>query len=182
MATRRRPAEKSAEKNPPGAAPIGAALIGDLEVLAPERTVEAGGETLAVRELSFGEQLKHGQALSALSAALSAALLPGALAGTLSPEEETARVTVALTGEWQSLLVLMAISCGRDAAWIEALAGEEGERLMLAWWGANSSFFIRRLARELFAQKARQIRAQATTRTGGASSPRSSDTGTGNAT
>ncbi|MDR1936849.1 MAG: hypothetical protein LBS49_14975 [Candidatus Accumulibacter sp.] len=141
-----------------------------MEILFPDRQITLQGETITVRELNFGEQLRHGAALAAFAAAFT----PVALV----PEDEPTAALDALAAHWESMRPLVALACGRDAAWIEALAPEEGEVLLIVWWSVNQGFFIRRLARPVLFRVALS---QQGPPPGGGSLPRSSGTGIGEA-
>lgn len=134
----------------------------DLSILFPDRTIRIAGQSVTVRELRFAEQLEHHPLLMPLSAALEAAE-PTALVGP----ESVNRIYDLLADHWACVVALAAICCDRDEAWVRSLPPAEGENLLLAWWGVNSGFFIRRVWRpKLVAQASRQA--------GGSSSPPSS--------
>lgn len=124
----------------------------DLSVLFPDRTITLAGQSVTVRELRFAEQLQHHHLLAPLSAALEATE-PTALAGP----ESVNRIYDLLAGHWENVVALAAICCDRDEAWVRGLPPADGENLLLAWWGVNSGFFIRRVWRpKLVAQASRQ--------------------------
>ena len=49
------------------------------------------------------------------------------------------------------IALVVSASVGRTPEWFNGLSGEAGEALVLAWWGTNQGFFLRRLARSLLA-------------------------------
>jgi hypothetical protein len=112
----------------------------DSAILFPDIELEAGGEKITVRELRFGEQLKH----HALLVRLGEALKP-----TLSVAEDDALTIImdALSREMETVMQLVAICTGKSPSFIESLSGSDGEGLLMAWWAANHAFFIRRLLR-----------------------------------
>jgi hypothetical protein len=134
----------------------------DIDILAPDLEIEIKNEKVVVRELTFGEQLRHAQALADITEALRGLMKPGSV-------DDLGGVVDALEARGDSLTQLMAVSTGKDAAWIASLSGEAGETLMLTWWRANQHFFIRRLV----------LYPTAGTLNGAASSRRSSATATG---
>lgn len=119
----------------------------DLDVLAPDRQIVVGGETLTVRELRFGEQLAHHATLAALADALRPAVeSPGADGLTV--------ILDALARHADGIMPIVALSCGKSTEWVSALSGEEGEALLAAFWTANRGFFMRRLLRAAIMQQA----------------------------
>jgi hypothetical protein len=136
----------------------------DLSVLVPDVAIEIGGEKLTVRELRFGEQIRHAGALRAIAAAIE---------DDLRESADPVRLLDALAARGQDFLMLAGLACGKPAAWIEALSGEDGEALSIAFWQANQGFFLRRLV--VYPAAAAMAAAQA----GLASSPPSSATATG---
>jgi len=119
----------------------------DLEILFSDREIQVMGQTVTVRELRFSEQLHHHQLLAPLAAALVStdqALMTG--------PESVNRLYDLMAEHWEDVLSLMAICCDRDQAWVRSLPPADGENLMLAWWGVNSSFFIRRAWRPRLAE------------------------------
>ncbi|MDR1890106.1 MAG: hypothetical protein LBQ81_12140 [Zoogloeaceae bacterium] len=172
------PAARAALQNTPNdAAP---AEGGDLDILLPERDLEINGETVTVRELNFGEQLKYGQALAALAESLRPVLQEAGKTQESAPDTLTL-ILDALSLHAETVSTLVARCCDKDKKWLETLPGNAGENLLILWWSVNSSFFIRRLIvrpQQLKAEIARQTLAAALKRQsdGGASSARSSGT------
>jgi hypothetical protein len=151
-----------------GSGPTDGEKEDDLNVLAPDREITVGGETVMVREYSFGEQLRHG----ALLAELTEALRP-----VKSTDADFVNRLLNILVEHQArMLDAIALSIGRDRAWIEALSGVEGEALALTWWQVNQGFFVRRLM--VYPTLAASALSRAPVTAGGASSPPSSDTAT----
>ncbi|GHU11476.1 hypothetical protein FACS1894185_4770 [Betaproteobacteria bacterium] len=147
------------------ARPNSPAAARDLEVLAPQRVIEVGGEKITVRELTFGEQLRYGAVMNAFADAVSPLLS--------DPENEIRIVLDAVALHWDTLSELVALTVGRERDWIEGLPPADGELLMLAWWGANAGFFVRRVVTYPAMQKGAQAILG-----GAASSPPSSATAT----
>jgi hypothetical protein len=144
--------------------------LNDLDILAPGRELKIAGETLTVREFTFGEQMQHGAVLAELADALRPVLEPNAGGDPLTA------ILDALAAQAQSVTALIAASIDKPPEWVEALDGDAGEALAITWWTVNKGFFIRRLLRPL------QFQAALNSPTAGAaSSLPSSATATGNA-
>lgn len=137
----------------------------ELEVLFPDRPLTVGGCDLIVREISFEEQLRNNHLLAPLADAF-AAIPPHELSGPASIN----RVMDLLATHWEGVRQLVALSCGQTVEWVSSLRPEEGEELLLTWWVANQSFFIRRLWRPALLAQSRSA--------GGEYSPASSEPGT----
>jgi hypothetical protein len=135
----------------------------ELAVLVPDVEITVGGQKITVRELRFGEQVRHAGAL----AAIVAAMLPNQKDG------KGALFLDALPVCGKELFTLLAVATGQSEAWVEALSSEDGDQLLLAFWETNRRFFGRRLAVLLDAAEIAAALA------GAASSPPSSATDTG---
>ncbi|MNZ69191.1 hypothetical protein D3C78_874830 [compost metagenome] len=133
--------------------PASADVANELEILFPDREILVAGQTVTVRELRFAEQLKHHHLLAPLSAALEASE-PTELAGL----DSVNRIYDLLAAHEEPVVALVAISVGRDEAWVRALPAADGENLLLTWWGVNSGFFIRRVWRPKLVEQARRRR------------------------
>lgn len=149
--------------------PKGQAPDTSLEVMFPDRQLTVGGIEVTVRELTFGEQLRHNHLLAPLADALSA-IAPQQLEGP----DSVNFIFDALALYADALRELVAISCGQSVAWVDALSPGDGEALILSWWMVNSGFFVRRLWRPRLLAMA-QGRSQPA---GDESSPTSSAPGT----
>lgn len=111
----------------------------DLEILYPDQEIELGGERLVVREFRYREGLEAVALARPLFAGLRA--LIDSKPGEVAPEDLDA-----LIGEHREMwLTLVAKSCGRDLEWVAALPDGQAMALQMAFWGANSGFFTRRL-------------------------------------
>lgn len=121
----------------------------DLEVLAPEQTVTVAGEPVTVRELTFGETLRHAREVGALTTALRDVFRPG-----VDRAAQVALIDATMTRHPDAVLALVAAATGREPAWIEALPSAEGELLVWAWWQVHLGFFVRRLAPAVLHQQA----------------------------
>ncbi|MDR1424303.1 MAG: hypothetical protein LBI92_06860 [Azoarcus sp.] len=145
----------------------GGGTDGDLDVLVASQSIPIRGETVVVRELSFGEQLAHYTPLAALADALKPVFH--------APEEERLTLILdAIAAHQEAILPLAALVAGKTVEWLKDLSGAEGEALLLAFWGANQDFFVRRIQRpEVVALALALAR-----RDGAKSSPSSSTTDT----
>ena len=109
----------------------------DAEILFPDETLEIAGETIKVREFRYLEGLR--------AIALARPLLQG-LAELLEQGELDALALDGLIAEhFTAWIALMAISTGKDEAWIEGLRDRDGQTLSMTFWRVNSGFFMRRL-------------------------------------
>lgn len=140
----------------------------DLDVLHPERALTVGGRAVTVREYSFIEGLRIQQRVRPIVAGLEAAAEGGDVSMDVL-DELVARHT-------DDVLALVAQACDQPVEWVRGLSDEDGQALLLAWWGVCSRFFIRRLVMRRAWQAAQQpagatsTPASSTTATAGASS------------
>jgi hypothetical protein len=104
----------------------------DLSILVLDVVIAIDGDKITVRELTFGEQIRHAGALSIVTAALKSCL---------SGEDDPFRLLDALSAHEKEIFELVSAAAGKPVGWIEALGGEVGERLLLAFWEANKAFF-----------------------------------------
>lgn len=109
----------------------------DSEVLFPDREITIGDETIAVREFSYGEQLRYAARCRGLLAAIEQAFAADEAASVDDVIED-------FSDEWLSLL---ALATGKPRDWLVALTREQGDLLSTAMWGANRDFFLRTIAR-----------------------------------
>lgn len=107
-------------------------------VLMPEQHVDAGGETLTVRELSFAEGLRLGPMLRPLIEALDVVL-----ADTAARPEA---ILAAFEDQAEVVMAAVATVTGKGREWLDGLEDADGQALLLAFWQANMGFFVRRLA------------------------------------
>ena len=107
------------------------------QILHPDCSLEVGGEVITVREFNFGETLQLGPLLAELIGDMDAALGDG---GNLEGVLDT------LYRHPKALEQMLVLSTGKDADWVNGLKSADGERLVMAFWGANGPFFARRVA------------------------------------
>ena len=152
-----------------------------MEVLHPERFIELGGAKVMVREYGNVEWLRLLPVAEPLVAAIADMLA--------SPDEPTYEVVLtAIATHTDGLLPLILQAVDRDMAWLESLASDEVENLLMAWWGVNFRFFVQRAQNRQRVQRASAIlKDQAVAATtaasaGAPSTPPSSPTATATAT
>ncbi|MCA0240167.1 MAG: hypothetical protein LCI02_04850 [Proteobacteria bacterium] len=126
----------------------------ELEVLHPERVVTLrGGRRLMVREYAHVEWLRLLAPAEPLVASIAAALEQGR-----DPTYEEA--LACLAGNIDALAPLIAQACDLDLDDYAALPPDDGELVLMAWWGANGRFFVgRALNRVAVRRQERQARA-----------------------
>ncbi|MDR0234628.1 MAG: hypothetical protein LBI31_07520 [Zoogloeaceae bacterium] len=140
----------------------------DLAVLFPDVEAVINGEQVTIRELRFGEQIRHAAALARVYAAVKPVF--GDESGDIGA------IIDALAGCQDDIVTLTLASTGKDRAWFDALPAAQGEALLALFWSANRGFFLRRLL------DYPAMRLKAEIPAGAASSPPSSGTDTGQAT
>lgn len=119
--------------------------LDDLNVLAPDVTLELGGRSITVREYRF---------MQGLAVRVSAKPLIDDVEAFVADGEATdagIEDYVELLAKHAALVrTLMADSIeGADAAWIDTLNDVDGQLLLLTWWGVCGRFFVRVVAARL---------------------------------
>jgi len=111
----------------------------DPAVLFPDREIEIAGEKLTVREFRYREGLEMLAQARPFVTDLRA-LLTG-------PEEnlDAEAFDALIANHLDTWLMLVARSCGRDAAWVARLPDKDGMTLQNTFWEVNAPFFMRRL-------------------------------------
>jgi len=130
------------------------ATASDLAILFPERTITAGGKTLTIREYSFKQSLQLYDKLQPLIEAIK-----GLIEGERMPE--LSAVTCAFAKEHERLIELVALASDCEVAFIENLNQQDGQQLLLLWWGINAPFLIGSAVLSLQATKAAKVAIQA---------------------
>lgn len=117
----------------------------ELDVLNPDRQVSIDGELITCQEYRFFDGLEVEQLAKELVDDMSA---------TLTGDEFKMSALQAVWGKHRDLIVqLVAMSCGRDYAWVKGLDDQAGQALLWAWWGANRGFFTRRFMRDVMLER-----------------------------
>ena len=120
----------------PAAAEDAALLFPDVDVTV--RDPDSGEPvTLTVREFRFLEGLQiHAEVRPLIEA----------IAGSAEGDDvDEHRIATALTDHADIWVRAIARATGREAEWIGRLSDHDGQALSAAMWGANGSFFVRRL-------------------------------------
>lgn len=104
-----------------------------------DETLQVAGETVIVREFRYREGLE--------AAVLARPFLAGlrVLMVATNEEIEAEDIDTIIAENRDSWLKLVALSCGRDVAWVADLPDQDAMNIQLAFWSANSRFFKRRL-------------------------------------
>jgi hypothetical protein len=120
----------------------------DLEVLAPDESLEIAGEAVTVREYRFLTGLRVDAIAKPLRQEL-VALFADAEAGDFDYA-----ALAAVFGKHPNLVRdLIALSVERPAAWVDQLNDTDGQALLMTWWRVNSHFFVHRLAPEILVRR-----------------------------
>jgi hypothetical protein len=114
-----------------------AAPANELEVLHPERILVVGGERVTMREYGHVEWLRLLPTAAPLVDAIAALL-----EADRDPSYEEALDIVARHIDRVLPLVLQA--CGMTAEAFDKLKPDDGELLLMTWWGCNGRFFVQR--------------------------------------
>lgn len=140
-----------------------------LAILLPEQTLTVAGVEVVVHEYTLAEQLKHRATLVILSQGFKQLL------DTSSNDEVSLDVLFNFLGEhWDAVLLAVSIACNQPLEWVSALTGDDGEALVMTWWGVNAPFFTRDALRGEWEKRVKASLANPLT--GLASSPASSPT------
>lgn len=127
---------------PAPTAPAPEAEASDLAVLHPERELVLAGERIVVREYGNVEWLRLLPRAEPLVASIAAALARDA-----APTYEQALAVIA--EHIDALLPLIAQAADRPPEWIDTLAPDAVELLLMTWWGVNAHFFVARAINRL---------------------------------
>lgn len=139
---------------PPPAAP--AAASNELDVLHPERVVllARGKLRVVVREYGHIEWLRLLQQAEPLVAAIAAVIGAGR-----EPSYEEALAALAQHAE--ALAPLVAQAADMELAVFDALQPNDGELLLMTWWGCNGRFFVQRALNRVAVARAEASASQA---------------------
>jgi hypothetical protein len=112
----------------------------ELEVLAPDRTLDINGETITVREFRFLEGLRAATHARPILKDMTEIFAQGE--GQEPALEELEDI---FSRHADAFLALMSLSIGKPVEWFAGLSDMEGRLLLLAFWEVNSRFFMSRL-------------------------------------
>lgn len=138
----------------------------DLTVLHPERELVLRGERVVMREYGNVEWLRLLPRAEPLVASIAAAL-----AADTAPTYEQALAVIA--EHIDGLLPLIAQAADQPLEWVDTLAPDEVELLLMTWWGVNAHFFVARAINRLAVAQGEQ-KALAAASAGAPSTPPSS--------
>lgn len=138
--------------------------MGDLDILYPEQRATIAGRAVVMREYSFAETLQLAQPIAALSDALTGVAMAQAF-------HDMDSLRGAFGAQGDAMLTLIAAACDQPRPWVAQLSGNDGESLMLMWWGVNYAFFLRRVLTSVQLLKARQLQEAGGVTSSPASSP-----------
>lgn len=119
----------------------------DLDVLHPERVLQLGERRVCVREYGHVEWMRLLGRAAPLVAAIAALLEQGR-----EPLYEQALQIVA--DHVDELMPLVAQAADMTPAEVAALAPDEGELLLMTWWGVNGRFFVLRALNRVAVERA----------------------------
>lgn len=140
---RKTPSKATTKPQAAAKAPAG---TDDLAVLHPEISVPIGGETIIVREYGLVEGLK----VRALLAPFTADLRILFDQGPFLTED-----VIDLFGRHVDIIMeAVAIAVGKPVSWVRALGPDDGNLLLMAWWGVQGPFFVR----QIFSRQAEKLR------------------------
>lgn len=138
----------------------------ELDLLHPERTAVLAGRKVTVREYGFVE----GTRLRLVAKPFTEGLF-GLIKSSEVPDYEA--VLDVIAEHLDLVLELVAASADVKVDWVKRLSSEDGELLLMMWWGACGAFFMRAALQRLRVE--RQVE---TLLAGAVSTPPSSPTGT----
>ena len=111
----------------------------DFEVLFPDVALTLStGESVTVREFRYLEGIR--------AAGLARPILDRLRQLHAEATSTPALIETLLIEHWEAWSTLLCIVCDRDRAWLEHQGDQDGMALTMAFWQANSGFFLRRLA------------------------------------
>lgn len=122
----------------------------EAEILFPDRSIEIGGKTVTVKELTFGQQMQYGDALEAIAsnARFQQVMESGDING----------VFASLGGElWEKTRLILSVCCDLSPDEIDALPSGDGILLLSTWINANTDFFVTRLVWQSEAKKLKEV-------------------------
>ena len=138
----------------------------ELDILHPDRQLNLRGQMLTVREFRHLEWLRLLPTVEPLIAAMAATLSSGR---TVSYEDALALMATHI----DTLSPLVVQASGITPTLWEQLTPDEGELLLMTFWGANGRFFVGRAVNRVAV-----ARSEANLWAGAASTPPSSTTAT----
>ncbi len=135
----------------------------ELEILHPDREIVLGGRKVTVREYRHLEWLQLLPQAEPMVAALAAQL-------EAAGESNYEQAFEVLAANAEALLPLVAKAANLTVEEAEALPPDDGELLLMSWWGANGRFFVRRALNRVSVRRT-EARAREAVRAGASSTP-----------
>ena len=121
----------------------------ELEILFPTAEIEVAGEKLEVKEYTLKQQLQYNAKFVPFINALRATL------GNSQEDFSLDDLMVCLSANYQNVMELVAISINKPVEFVESLGNQDGEALLIIWWGVNSDFFTRKAVQPLVEKSAK---------------------------
>lgn len=121
----------------------------ELEILFPTAEIEVAGEKLEVKEYTLKQQLQYNAKFMPFINALRASL------GNNQEDFSLDDLMVCLSANYQNVMELVAISINKSVEFVENLGNQDGEALLIIWWGVNSDFFTRKAVQPLVEKSAK---------------------------
>nr|DAR53177.1 MAG TPA: hypothetical protein [Caudoviricetes sp.] len=121
----------------------------ELEILFPTAEIEVAGEKLEVKEYTLKQQLQYNAKFMPFINALRATL------GNSQEDFSLDDLMVCLSANYQNVMELVAISINKPVEFVESLGNQDGEALLIIWWGVNSDFFTRKAVQPLVEKSAK---------------------------
>ena len=121
----------------------------ELEILFPTAEIEVAGEKLEVKEYTLKQQLQYNAKFMPFINALRASL------GNDQEDFSLDDLMVCLSANYQNVMELVAISINKPVEFVESLGNQDGEALLIIWWGVNSDFFTRKAVQPLVEKSAK---------------------------
>lgn len=129
-----------------GTATAGADPAAELDILHPERTGTIGGKQVTVREYGFVEGMRLRPLMKPFLDDLYRRMKDG------QPLRFEQALDV-MADHIDNVVELAAIAADVEPAWASTLPPDDGQHLLMLWWGANCLFFLRRIHERLDVEK-----------------------------
>lgn len=149
-------------------APAKPAAADELDILHPERSATLGGRRITVREYGFVEGLRLRPLMQPFTDALHRLMQDG----QPLPYEQALSL---MAEHIDSVLELVAVAADVELDFVQQLSDDDGQTLLMLWWGANHPFFLRRVQSRLQIER---LEALGRNSAGAPSTPPSSPTAT----
>lgn len=108
----------------------------EASILHPDVVVTINGRKITIHEFTFVEGLELGPIVASLITDLDKDIGSGG---------NVARIFDTLFTHPETLKALLIKSTDVDEEWLNSLSGNDGDHLLMEFWGVNAPFFMRRL-------------------------------------